>query len=375
MLSGDGFLSRVKPYAASISVAQARIIAEQAILHGNGAIDLTQRGNLQPRGFSVAGAASFADVMHRAGLAHADPAVERGRNLLAPPLLGWDATIAPGTDALVTSLTAAMATWPVLPAKFGILVDGGGVLGLGSGDADILLRNLGSAVELRLGGGDLVVLCAPSQVVAHATALARAFAGFAPAGRMRQAVAAHGASAILAAAGLHGDADRSSRGPTPQAVGLLPGRALGVAPPFGQMHAAQLAALADLAERQGDGSLRVTPWRALLLPGVMDAMAAARPGFIVRADDPRLRIAACTGAPGCGSATFDTRAVAARLAGQPGLLHVSGCAKGCAHPGVAPLVLVGQADGYGIVRAGSAGDQPWLSGLTLEEAMLALEDL
>ena len=39
-------------------------------------------------------------------------------------------------------------------------------------------------------------------------------------------------------------------------------------------------------------------------------------------------------------------------------LHVSGCGKGCAHPGSANVTLVGRPDGYGLVIDGRAGDTP-----------------
>lgn len=375
MQSGDGWLSRIKPHAARITAEQARIIAREAARHGNGAIDLTQRGNLQPRGFSGPGAATFASTMVAAGLAHPDPAVERGRNLLAPPLLGHDPEIASGTAELVEALATAMAAWPALPGKFGLLVDGGGCLPLASESADIMLRHTDNLVELRLGGGDALARCAPAEAVAAATALARHFTTLAPARRMRQAVAAQGAGAILAACGLEAAPDPAPRPAPPPAVGLLPGHVLGVAAPFGQLRAEQLAALADLAEQQGDGTLRLTPWRALLLPGVEDAARAAALGLILAPEDPRLRIAACTGAPGCSSAFIDTRAAAAQAAAAnlPGLLHLSGCAKGCAHPGAAPATLVGGPDGYAIIRDGRAGDRPAAAGLTLEQALAVLQ--
>jgi precorrin-3B synthase len=379
MLSGDGWLSRVKPHAASIGANQARILAAEAARHGHGAIDLTQRGNLQPRGFSEAGARRFAAAMVAAGLAHPDPAVERGRNLLAPPLMGLDPGIAPGTAALVEALAAAMAGWPPLPAKFGLVVDGGGALPLLGESADLHLRQAGGAVEIRLGGGDVLARCPPAGAIAATTRLARHLAALVPARRMRQAVATRGAAAILADAGLQAWPDHAPRPPPPRAVGPLPGPALGVAAPFGQVTAAQLAALADLAAAHGDGTLRVTPWRALLLPGVEDAAAAAALGLIVAPADPRLRVAACTGAPGCASAFVETRAAAAQAAtawaaaGRPGLLHLSGCAKGCAHPGAAPATLVGGPGGFAAIRDGRAGDRPDAAGLTLEQALAVLQ--
>jgi precorrin-3B synthase len=58
------------------------------------------------------------------------------------------------------------------------------------------------------------------------------------------------------------------------------------------------------------------------------------------------------------------RALAAEIAqhlpssGDGIALHVSGCAKGCAHPAPAPLTIVGTEQGCGIVRDGAARATP-----------------
>ncbi len=57
-----------------------------------------------------------------------------------------------------------------------------------------------------------------------------------------------------------------------------------------------------------------------------------------------------------------------------GLLHLSGCAKGCAHPAPAAAVLVAGRDGYALLRQARAGDAPLRSGLTLAEAAAGLEN-
>ncbi|MCB2128271.1 MAG: precorrin-3B synthase, partial [Rhodobacteraceae bacterium] len=110
-------------------------------------------------------------------------------------------------------------------------------------------------------------------------------------------------------------------------------------------------------------ALRITPWRMILIEGA--AGAPSIPGLITDPADPMLRVTACTGAPGCPQALIATRSLARRLA--PGLgthLHVSGCAKGCAHPGPAPLTLVGRADGtVDLIRNGTAADLPSRTGL------------
>ena len=116
------------------------------------------------------------------------------------------------------------------------------------------------------------------------------------------------------------------------------------------------------------GPLRVTPWRMLLIEGASTIPSIA--GLITDSDSPLLRIVACTGAPGCPQALIATRPLARRLSRwlPPGKrLHVSGCAKGCAHPGAAPLTLVGRPCGtVDLIRGGTASDAPGRAGLDPE---------
>lgn len=164
----------------------------------------------------------------------------------------------------------------------------------------------------------------------------------------------------------------------------LPARTiLGVGLPFGRVVAEDLAALAAAATSAGSEELRLTPWRAILVPVASTAAArairAALPpnAFILNAGDPRRRIAACPGSPDCEQATTNVRDDAAALApliaaaGRNGiLLHISGCAKGCAHARVAPVTLVGQQGRYNLVSNGKASDVPVLRGLTPARAAI-----
>jgi precorrin-3B synthase len=109
---------------------------------------------------------------------------------------------------------------------------------------------------------------------------------------------------------------------------------------------------------------------------------ALAPFFITRADDPRLAVAACSGALGCqraSTAIHDdaaTLAPAARALATRGIaLHLSGCPKGCAHPGPSRATLVADAGRYGLVLDGTAQNRPVLQGLTLAEALAALQDM
>ena len=117
------------------------------------------------------------------------------------------------------------------------------------------------------------------------------------------------------------------------------------------------ATLAQLAEH---GEIRLTPWRALLVEGA--ASLPPLPGLILDATDPRLQVVACTGAPGCLQALSSTRDLARDLARHVPAgtkLHISGCAKGCACPGTAPLTLTATGENkFSLIRNGTAADQP-----------------
>lgn len=135
------------------------------------------------------------------------------------------------------------------------------------------------------------------------------------------------------------------------------------------------------AERAGNGELRLTPWRAILLPGVEPVQGAAllegwAGRFVVRHGDARLAVAACPGAPACGNGTTSTHDdalmlsdIAREIAPHGVTVHVSGCAKGCAHRERAAITLVGRDGLYDLVRNGRAQDEPAVPGLSIREVI------
>lgn len=112
------------------------------------------------------------------------------------------------------------------------------------------------------------------------------------------------------------------------------------------------------------GPLRLTPWRMILVQGARHL--PAMPGLILTATDPRLRLRACTGAPGCAHAHAATRPLAhdlAHLLSDGAVLHVSGCGKGCGWPRKADITLTATPQGFDLIRHGCAHDAPALRGL------------
>ena len=210
--------------------------------------------------------------------------------------------------------------------------------------------------------------------------------------RMRALVMAVGEEAIFAEAGLTAvpRVRPNSRREEKSPIGLISlgdqaRSAFGVGLPFGRIEADALRALADISERYGDGSLRTTPWRALLLTGVAAADAARLAeevealGLIADPADPRLNIFACVGAPSCMSASVDARGDCCSPrrrhlgAARDETLHVSGCSKACAHRGAASLTLVGRDGRYDLIRNGGAADRPSLTGLSIDQIEALLQ--
>ncbi|RUX92025.1 precorrin-3B synthase, partial [Mesorhizobium sp. M7D.F.Ca.US.004.01.2.1] len=145
--------------------------------------------------------------------------------------------------------------------------------------------------------------------------------------------------------------------------------ALGIALPYGSMPADKIIALAQSALTHGTSEIRLAPGRAFLFLGQPAAAnsslqrTAATLGFVTSPADPRTRIAACPGTPACASGRIATRDIAETIAAENAdildfTLHVSGCAKGCAHPGPAALTIVGGENGAGLVVNATAKALP-----------------
>jgi precorrin-3B synthase len=384
MPSGDGLLVRVKPPCATLRADQAIALAQAASRFGNGTIELTRRANLQVRGLSDATVGRFAGVIIDAGLGSADAGAEQRRNVIASPLAGDDPAVAPGTAELAGAAEIMLEQVELagLPPKFGLVVDGGGVLPVRDAAGDLLVCLEAERALLAAEGMDCAAILPPDQVT---SALRRIIGALLASGASRRMRDLDGRT-MLAAAGL--------RASVPFVAGNVhipigwhayqggSHGAFGAGMAFGQLDSAILLRVADAAARHGDGTLRITPWRAFVIPGMSAqgaaAMRAAADGLVTDPADPILAISACTGMPRCARASVAARQDAAWLAASGVTLgravHISGCAKGCAHSGAAEFTLVGLDGRYGLVRDGRADATPVMRNLTLQQAARALAE-
>jgi precorrin-3B synthase len=356
MLSGDGLVVRVRPHGGRLEAKQAAGIADLAARCGNGLIDVTSRANLQIRGVTDEAHRPLLDGLAQLDLLDSDPETESRRNILVTPFWSIGDDTCSLADELERTLTDRA---PDLPTKFGFAVDDGKERVLAGASADIRIeRDRFGGLMVRADGASLGRSVTRGQAVSAVLALADWFvaSGGAKGGRGR--MAAHIAAGAKLPEALRGEVEPAAIMATPR-PGLYPhGAMVGVA--FGQLPHSALGHLAACAP-----ALRMTPWRMILAEGAREMAGGA--DLITEADDPALRVIACSGAPRCREALADTRALAAALAphvGPEARLHVSGCAKGCAHAGPATVTLIATRDGFDLVRCGSTRDVPVLRGLS-----------
>ena len=376
MQTGDGLLVRLIP-VEPMDIDKLCILCTAAEEHGNGIIEITQRGSLQIRGLREATASAFAHIIGALEIGAGE-----GPPLVTSPLLGLDPDEPFDCTALVssvrTTLQAERPNQETLGPKVSVLIDGGGQLHLDAVNADIrLVATSDSLLQLSIAGNAHSAAHLGYVPIDRATAtvkeLLRRIASQGATARAKDLAHNQGIGEIR-----HSFGDSLIDGPAPkprpsaEAVGvhrLAKGNvARGFALPFGHTTAGALRRFARAAADNGASSIRPAPGRSLLAIGLSQAAAdrlckaAAEEDFVLDAHDSRRQVVACAGAPACASAQLPTRQLAPEVAraipswaGTSNIVHLSGCSKGCAHPGPAALTLVGP---NRLILNGRAGDAP-----------------
>jgi len=377
METGDGLLARIVP-AGPIKLKTLAGLCTAARTHGNGTMEVSARGNLQIRGLKPDTAPLLADRVAALGIDSSD-----GVPVLADPLPG-DPSALIDANALAIELRQVLAASRlVLAPKVSVIVDGGGRLHLDGLTADIRIRAVsatdGPRLHIALGGDGATATplgtVAPDEACDAVSRLLAVIAAHGPEARGADALQSCGLAAFRDAVQARIEFQPL---PPPRLPAVMVGThslegdlyAVGIGLTFGHTQAHTLNALTEIARVHSALWARPAPDRTLLLGPFQRTKVKAirdearRLDFAVEAADPRRRIVACPGAPSCGSGLIASRRLAAEIAdavefaGMGTALHVSGCAKGCAHPLPAPLTIVGTEAGCGMVHNGTSHGQP-----------------
>lgn len=402
--AADGALVRLRVPGGRIAAESLGRLALLADRYGDGRVTLTSRANLQVRGIAVDADGEVDDglvqAVQAAGLLPA-PAAERIRNVVCSPLTGLRGGRA-DLRPVLADLDTLLCTTPELvdlPGRFLFALDDGrGDMALLGGDVGFRAID-GEWAELVVGdrsSGQVVPL---RHAAAALVALARRFLALRDYAWHVRELPGGGAELLdaVSPAEVPGASPAERRASLPAAdvaaapIGVLASddgsRLLSALVPLGSLNAAMMAAVHDAA-LVGGGSVVVTPWRGVVIPGLptdqVNAAARALRGAGLRLDEGSgwEGVTACTGAPGCQHAQDDTHALATHLAASAGRpdriglddasepmgaprrlpVHVVACERRCGAPAGAHVELLARG-GVLSVRRGGDGTQVARAGL------------
>ncbi|HUD69464.1 MAG TPA: hypothetical protein VMQ40_04425 [Acidimicrobiales bacterium] len=443
---GDAFMMRIKVPGGVLTAPQAREIGLAASafcegptehpLFGNNYADLTTRQAIQLHWLHMADIPRIWKRFARVGLTTVQACGDCARNVTSCAVSGVD------PHEVVDSLRAARdisdfftgnRTYSNLPRKFKIAVTGchENCARVEINDIGLWPARLGEETGFNVlaGGGlsdgermasDLDVFIAPDQAVELCRAIAQLFGelgnrenrGLA---RMRYLVEELGAEAFrgelvdrLGFAPRRG-ATSLTTGFRRDHVGVHPQRQpglvyVGCVVPVGRLRGSDLVDAARLAERYGDGTVRIGVDQNLTLSGVPEGRVdeLLGEGFVTRYSPnsgPFTRgVVACTGNEFCRYAITETKERAVRLArrldarleelspdsplrGTPLRIHMSGCSASCSQPQIADVGLRGAVhkgegtltEAYDVGLGGALGPEAgfidWVEGAVSVDAL------
>ncbi|WP_276323652.1 MULTISPECIES: precorrin-3B synthase [Pseudomonas] len=372
----DGGICRIKLDGGSITADQADAVANAAERFAGGAIEATNRGNLQIRGIGDQSAALI-DSLLAAGLGPRTAAGDDVRNLMLSPAAGIDRQMRFDTRPLAGEILETLQSHPrfhELSAKFAVQLDGGEALAMLEHPHDLWLSAFDDCGDTLLAFG---LAGCPTDRPLAAVALADGHALvvavlelFLELARPEQTRMRHLLDECPAPVFLEKLGQRISlqivgewqREAVPEGLhlGIDPQQTagqvyVGAAPALGRLDPAMLRGAAQLARTFGDGSLRFTPWQSLLLPNVRETDAVqmldvlGKLNLLTRTEDPLSHLIACTGSNGCGKGLADTKHDArllATLLPHAVDVHLSGCPRSCAAAHRAAVTLLAVAPGH-----------------------------
>ena len=376
----DGGICRIKLPGGVLAASQARSIAEAAQRFASGVLELTNRSNLQIRGVRAESEQELIRSLLEANLGPSVLDADDVRNLMLSPAAGLDPQQHMDTRPLADALLALLqnnSALHVLSAKFAIQLDGGESLCMLEHPHDLWLRALPGAPQLIFGLAGCptdkplgMVAAANAVQLVEAILLTFLECAVPEQSRMRQLLECIPADELVrrvqarlpfAISPVAVECQRQIPAAAPP-IGIIAQRQAELAmvaasAPLGRISAEQLGAVAELAQRHADGSLRLTPWQGLLIPNVQiheaDNVLAAltQVGLLTNRAAPLPNLIACTGSAGCARGLADTKHDALALAAclqqhdaHP-QVHLSGCSRSCAAAHVAPFTLLAVGDG------------------------------
>ena len=417
----DSFMLRLRTPGGVLTSRQMRGLAEMAEQWGGGEAHVTTRANLQIREFQPRNIVRVLMRLQELGMSSRGSGADNIRNVTATPTSGLDPQeiidVGPLAHALNFYILNSRDLYG-LPRKFNVAFDSGGAVSVVADTNDIAFvatrvaegRAVPAGVYFRVQlcgitghrqfASDCGILVAPEQAVAVAAAMIRVFNQNGDRtdrkkARLKYLIDRWGTEKFLeetekrlAFPLLRFPAAECEPRPAIDRLGHLGVHAqrqtglsyIGVAAPVGRLSAAQMRALAAIADQYGSGEMRLTVWQNLLIPNIANAeiesarQALTAAGLTDSAATFAAGAVACTGNKGCRYASTDTKRHALALAShldqrfpldRPVNLHVTGCPHSCAQHYIGDLgllgVKVGGEEGYQVSVGGGTDERQGLA--------------
>jgi ferredoxin-nitrite reductase len=431
----NAFMCRLRIAGGILSAHQLRGVASIAEDLGGGYADITTRANLQIREIGPDKPPEVLTRLADIGLTSRGAGADNIRNITGSPTAGIDPQelidTGPHARALHHFILHHRELYG-LPRKFNIAFDGGGRVAVLEDTNDIAFTavqvadgfGVPAGVYYRLGLGGITghhdfaratgVIVVPADATRVAEAVLRVFIAEGDRtdrtkARLKYVLDRLGVPGFLEAMEeflgsklTHIDPAAILPRPAQDKHGHIglhaqkqPGlNYVGIMVPQARMPAGMMRGLADVAERFGSGTLRLTVWQNLLISDIPDAsldvalnaIAALRLDW--RPSPLRGALVACTGNVGCKFSASDTKRHAAELVDwleqritidQPLNIHLTGCHHSCAQHYVADIGLLAtkveqgdtMVEGYDLLVGGGAGARQALGRLVRKSVPFA----
>jgi ferredoxin-nitrite reductase len=416
----DAFMCRLRFPAGIVTSHQFRGVADLAERFGGGHADVTTRSNLQIRQIGPAHTADVLMGLADLGIVNRGAGADNVRNVTASPTAGIDPNELIDTRPLARAMHHYILNHRDLyglPRKFNIAFDGGGRVSTLEDTNDVAFVAVrvpnDETVYFRLQVGgitghkdfarDTGVLLTPDECVPVAAAILRVFLEHGDRtdrkkARLKYLLDRWGFDKFLAETEarlgrtlrrvpLDQCEPRTTTVDPLAHVGVhpqkQPGRSyVGVVLPVGRMSVGQMRGLAEIADRFGSGTIRLTVWQNLLISDVADAdvpevkRRIEALGLHWSATNVRAGLVACTGNAGCKFAAANTKAHATAIADhleragveldRPINIHVTGCHNSCAQHYIGDIGLIAtkvpagddaEVEGYHVHVGGGFGNR------------------
>lgn len=384
------YMLRIRIPGCELTAAQAREIANIAYEYGYSIIDITTRSNIQIQGLRINKIPRALERLNRAALSTMQTGHDNVRNVNCHPLSGIDPEELIDVRSLsyaLTDLFLENREFADLPRKFNISISGQAQHSLHYWTQDIsylAYRNSDgtSTFQVLIGGTQgqglrlgrhLPVFVDYDQVMPVTKALLTLFRTQGARDARNKTrfcflIEKIGIARVLQYLEEHLDFALApcTIAPTPPTdnenfIGWFKQKqddfwAVGVAVPVGRLNWNQLDGLAVIANRWGNGTLRLTHDQSLLIAHIPTrfkhevAVDLARYGLTSETDTITRNVVACTGKQFCNIALTETKSHACRLMEDlrrrsvvlEGIrIHMSGCPSACAQHFTADIGLKG----------------------------------